>query len=58
MDYAWGTISNDIPWYMCFVIDNTPPGGVGFMHWVHSNINAEYQGKLSWMVFAMSYIYG
>ena len=42
----------------CFVIHNNPPGGVGFMHWVHSSINEEYQGKLLWMVLAMRYIHG
>jgi hypothetical protein len=70
---AWimlgGAISNDIPWDThlssllqctpaCFVIHNNPPGGVGFMHWVHSSINEEYQGKLLWMVLAMRYIHG
>jgi hypothetical protein len=51
MDYAWGTMFNDIPWDMhlssrstpaCFVIHNNLPGGVGFMHWVHFSINKEY----------------
>jgi hypothetical protein len=67
VDYAWGTIFNDIPWDThlssrnapaCFVIHNNPPGGVGFMHWVHFSINEEYQGKLLWMVLAMRYIHG
>ena len=72
MDYAWGchfqwytmgyapkfTALAVHPGVFCDTQGNNRPGGVGFMHWVHSSINEEYQGKLLWMVLAMRYIHG